>query len=98
MAIRSYLDKGTRDIAAGVNSKRARSSLPILLHAMARRRLGYLAAAESLEDLLAWPGLNLHALTGDRIGQHAIRINDQYRICFLWLEDGIEDVEITDYH
>src|SRR3954471_16083100 len=85
VAIRGYRDRGTRDIAAGVTSKAARSLLPVSLHEVARRRLAYLAAARSLDDLRAWPGLNLHALTGGRRGQHAIRINDQYRICFRWV-------------
>src|SRR2546421_10568849 len=85
MAIRSYRDRGTRDIAAGVSSKAARKTLPVLLHPLARRRLAFLAAARSLDDLRARAGLNLHALAGDRQGQHAIRINDQYRVCFGWI-------------
>jgi proteic killer suppression protein len=98
MAIRTYHDAGTRDIAAGVNSKAARKSLPSDLHEGARRRLAFLAAAESLDDLRARSGLNLHALHREREGQHAIRINDQYRICFLWRSPDADDVEITDYH
>ncbi len=98
MAIRNYRDKGTRDIAAGMNSKAARRALPVELHELARRRLAFLAAALSLQDLLARPGLNLHALGGDRRGQHAIRINDQYRICFVWAAGDAEEVEVTDYH
>jgi proteic killer suppression protein len=86
MAIRSYHDRGTRDIAAGMNSKAA------------RRRLAFLAAAVSLDDLRARPGMNLHALSGDRTGEFAIRINDQYRICFVWNAGDVEVVEITDYH
>ena len=98
MASRGYGDQGTRDIAAGKNSKPARRVLPVVLHELARRRLAFLAAAQSLDDLRARPGLNLHALQRDRRAQHAIRINDQYRICFVWTEGGAEDVEITDYH
>jgi len=98
MAIRSYHDRGTRDIAFGINSKAARQKLPVDLHDPARRRLAFLAAAQSLDDLRAWRGLNLHVLTGDRRGQHAIRINDQYRICFYWIKTDADDVEITDYH
>jgi len=98
VAIRSYHDAGTRDIAHGINSKAARQTLPVNLHAQARRRLAYLAAAQTLDDLRAWLGLNLHGLTGDRDGQHAIRINDQYRICFIWSSGDADDVEITDYH
>ena len=96
--IRSYRDKGTRDVAAGVNSKAARRKLPASLHDLARRRLAFLDAARSLEDLRARSGLNLHPLQRDRRGQHAIRINDQYRICFTWTDGDAYDVEITDYH
>lgn len=98
MAIRGYRDKGTRDIATNVLSKSARRALPIELHEIARRRLAYLAAVMSLDDLRTRPGLNLHALERDRHGQHAIRINDKYRICFRWITGDADDVEITDYH
>lgn len=98
MAIRSYRDRGTRDIAAGTNSKAARRILPAALHEVARRRLAFLSAVESLQDLLARPGLKLHALGGDRGGQYAIRINDQYRVCFFWVAGDADEVEITDYH
>jgi proteic killer suppression protein len=98
MAIRGYRDRATHDIAAGVNSKAARRSLPADLHDQARRRLAFLAAAQTLGELRAWPGLNLHALAGDRSGQHAIRINDQYRICFVWEDGDALAVEMTDYH
>src|SRR5579862_2286605 len=98
MAIRSYHDRGTRDIAAGMNSKAVRGALPVQLHEAARRRLAFLAAAVSLDDLRARPGMNLHALSGDRTGEFAIRINDQYRICFVWNAGDVEVVEITDYH
>jgi len=57
-----------------------------------------LDAAAVLEDLRVPPGNRLEALKGDRAGQHSIRINDQYRICFVWKEDGPHDVEIVDYH
>jgi proteic killer suppression protein len=98
VAIHSYRDKGTRDIAAGANSKPARRSLPVDLHELARRRLAFLSASQSLDDLRARPGLNLHALVGDRKGQYAIRINEQFRICFHWIAGDAMDVEITDYH
>jgi proteic killer suppression protein len=55
-------------------------------------------AALRLDDLKSPPGNRLHALSGDRKGQHAIRINDQFRLCFRWTEGGAEDVEINDYH
>jgi proteic killer suppression protein len=98
MSIRDYRDRGTRDIAAGQPTKFARRVLPVELHEIAKRRLAFLAAAESLHDLQARPGLNLHALIGDRVGQLAIRVNDQFRICFIWTKTGVADVEITDYH
>jgi proteic killer suppression protein len=98
VAIRSYRDKGSRDIAAGANSKAARRLLPIEFHGLARRRLAFLAAAMSLEDLRVRPGLNLHALRHDRTGQQAIRINDQYRICFVWNAGDASEVQVTDYH
>ena len=64
----------------------------------ALRKLVLLDAAESLDDLRAVPGNLLEKLTGDRTGQHSIRINDQWRVCFRWKEDDAEDVEIVDYH
>ena len=65
---------------------------------IARRKLLYLHRARSLQDLRVPPGNRLEALKGDRKGQHSIRINDQWRICFVWREDGAHDVEIVDYH
>lgn len=64
----------------------------------ARRRLEILEAAESLTELRIPPGNRLEALKGDRAGQHSIRVNDQWRICFLWRDGDAYDVEITDYH
>jgi len=64
----------------------------------ARRKLEMLQAAMDLRELLAPPGNRLEALSGDRAGQHSIRINDQWRICFRWTTAGAEDVEIVDYH
>ena len=64
----------------------------------ARRKLLYLSQARSLQDLLVPPGNRLEALKGDRKGQHSIRINDQWRICFRWVEGHVYDVEIVDYH
>lgn len=66
--------------------------------AVAVRKLDQLEASVHLTDLRIPPGNRLEALTGDRKGQHSIRINDQYRICFVWRMDGAHDVEITDYH
>lgn len=64
----------------------------------ARRKLDMLDAAEKLEDLRSPPGNRLEALKGDRVGQHAIRINNQWRICFVWKDGEAHDVEITDDH
>ena len=67
------------------------------IQSRARRKLILLDDALDLNDLRRTPGNRLEALKGDRAGQHSIRINDQWRICFIW-EDGAEDVEIVDYH
>lgn len=93
----SFRDRGTREIFDGTDSKRARRILPRDLHARAGRVLDQLNAAPSLRSL-SLPGLRLEKLRGDREGQHSIRINDQYRVCFRWTERGPADVEITDYH
>jgi toxin HigB-1 len=65
---------------------------------VARRKLDMLDAAARLDDLRAPPGNRLEALRGDRVGHHSIRINDQWRICFVWRKGGAEEVEIVDYH
>ena len=64
----------------------------------ARRKLEMIEAAEGLKELRVPPGNRLEALRGDRKGQYGIRINDRLRICFRWVDDGAEDVEIVDYH
>lgn len=64
----------------------------------ARIKLAFLGNAKSLTDLQRIPGLRLEKLSRDRAGQHSIRINDKYRICFRWEDDEAHDVEITDYH
>lgn len=64
----------------------------------ARRKLLMLDAAHVLDDLRSPPGNRLEALRGDRAGQHAIRINDQWRLCFVWTAAGPQEVEIVDYH
>lgn len=68
------------------------------LQRVAQRKLRILNAASELSSLRVPPGNRLEKLVGNRSGQYSIRINDQYRICFLWREGGAEDVEITDYH
>ena len=95
--IRSFKNQGTEDVFNGVDSKAARKVCPSDLAKVARRKLGMLDAAVTLTDLRSPPKNKLEKLEDDREGQHAIRINDQYRICFVW-QDGAEAVEITDYH
>jgi len=68
------------------------------IHRVALRKLRQVGSAESIEDLRIPPGNRLEALKGDRAGQHSIRINDQWRICFVWTAAGPEEVEIVDYH
>jgi toxin HigB-1 len=67
------------------------------IESVARRKLELIAAAKKLDDLRSPPGNRLEALKGDRAGQHSIRVNDQFRVCFRWNE-GAENVEIVDYH
>jgi proteic killer suppression protein len=96
--IRSFKNAGTEAIYNGVNTKEARRICPQKLWGVAVRKLDMLDVAASLTDLRAPPGNRLEALTGDRSGQYSIRINEQYRICFVWTDLGPEEVEITDYH
>ena len=93
----SFRDKGTEDIFDGLSTKAARRTLGPQLHGRAAKALDRLNSAISLRSL-SLPGLQLEKLKGDRVRQHSIRINDQYRICFLWSEAGAENVEIVDYH
>lgn len=94
----SFADVGTADIFDGTIGKRARKCCPGGIWKVARRKLDMIHYAAALKDLKLPPSNKLHALTGDRAGQRAIRINDQYPVCFTWTEAGAEDVEITDYH
>ena len=96
--IRSFRGSGTEDIFDQADTKRARKICPKSLWKVARRKLEWLDSAASLEDLRSPPANRLEALKKDRAGQHGIRINDQYRVCFVWTEMGPEDVEIVDYH
>jgi proteic killer suppression protein len=96
--IRSFADAGTEDVFNGRSTKAARKAVPGSLIAVARRKLDALNAAQRLEDLRVPPGNRLEALKGDRAGQHSVRINDQFRICFTWSSEGPELVEIVDYH
>lgn len=94
----TFRDRGTEDIFNRISSKEARRSCPEQIWNIARRKLDQMNAVVSLDALRVPPGNQLEILKGDRIGQHSIRINDQFRICFVWTTDGPENVEITDYH
>jgi proteic killer suppression protein len=96
--IQSFKNQATEDIFNGINSKAARSTCPQTLWRVAFRKLDQLDSAETLDDLRVPPGNRLEMLKGDRRGQHSIRINEQYRICFVWAETGASEVEIVDYH
>jgi proteic killer suppression protein len=96
--IRSFATRGTRDVFDGADSRAARRTCPGAIWPTARRKLDQLNQAHRLEDLAASPNNRLERLRGDRVGQHSIRINDRYRLCFRWTASGPEDVEIVDYH
>jgi proteic killer suppression protein len=91
--IRSFADK---DTAALANGERVRRWINI--ESVARRKLAQLHAAATLDFMRVPPGNRLEALRGDRSGQHSIRINDQFRVCFVWKDGDAFGVEITDYH
>ncbi len=92
--IRSF---GNKDTERLWRRERVPSIDPRILR-VALRKLRQVGAAVALEDLRLPPGNRLEALKGDRAGQHSIRINDQWRICFTWTDAGPEEVEIVDYH
>lgn len=92
--IRSFADQQTELVWSGRQSRR----LPSDMQAVALRKLRLLNQAKSLTDLRIPPGNRLEALHGGRHGQMSIRINEQWRICFIWTEGGPADVEIVDYH
>ena len=96
--IRTFRDLGAEDIFNARDTKRARKSCPPILWAVARRKLELLDSAGALTDLRVPPANRLEALKGDRRGQHSIRVNDQFRICFDWTELGPAQTEIVDYH
>jgi proteic killer suppression protein len=96
--IQSFRNQGTEDVFDGKNSKAARKGCPSSLRKIAVRKLDQLDSAGELNDLKVPPGNRLEALRGNRKGQYSIRINEQYRICFKWLTDGPDEVELVDYH
>ena len=89
----SFRDADTESLAIGRRTRRFAS-----IETVARRKLRQLEIAGRLDDLRVPPGNRLEALKGDRVGQHSIRINDQFRVCFRWTLAGPADVEIVDYH
>ncbi len=98
IVIVSFADQASEDMFSGISSKAARKACPQPLWKIARRKLDMLNQAAALKDLRVPPGNRLEALKHDRQGQHSIRINEQYRICFHWTSEGPAEVEVTDYH
>ena len=92
--IKTFADRHTRDLYATGKSRR----FPPDVAKRATRRLEYIDLATRLDDLKVPPGNRLHALGRERAGQHAISVNDQWRICFRFVDGDAYDVEITDYH
>ena len=91
--IRQFSDEDAERLFHSESVRRFKS-----IEDVARRKLLQLNAAQRLDDLRVPPGNRLEALRGGRRGQHSIRVNDQWRICFSWRDDGAYDVEIVDYH
>jgi toxin HigB-1 len=91
--IQSFKDSDTKELFEARSNRRWAAIAVVAL-----RKLDQIEASLNLADLRVPPGNRLEALKGDRAGQHSIRINDQYRICFVWKPEGGHDVEITDYH
>nr|WP_155303386.1 type II toxin-antitoxin system RelE/ParE family toxin [Desulfosarcina widdelii] len=92
-----FKNKATEDIFNGRASKSAMKACPKTLWEIACRKLDQLDSVVNFDDLRVPPGNRLEALSGNRKGQCSFRINSQYRICFIWTENGPTDVEITDY-
>lgn len=95
MAIQGYKDKRLQAI---LDEGKVPKGMPADLAGVLRRKLVMLDAAKALDDLRAPPANRLEALKADRIGQHSIRVNKQFRLCFRWGEQGPVDVEFVDYH
>lgn len=96
--IRSFADEATEDLFNGVDSRRARARCPRDMWPVVRRKLMQLNRVRDLRELSVPPGKRLERLSGDRQGQHSIRLNDQYRVCFRWEAPYADEVEVTDYH
>lgn len=93
MAIQSFKCRDTQSLFAGRRIRRF-----VGIESVAMRKLAMLHRAGTLDDLRVPPGNRLEALKGGRTGQFSIRVNDQFRVCFVWTENGPQDVEIVDYH
>jgi proteic killer suppression protein len=93
MPIQSFKCRDTEALFRGFRVRRF-----VNIESVARRKLNAVNAAHEPRDLAAPPGNRLEELSGSRRGQHSIRINDQWRVCFVWSEGGANDVEIVDYH
>jgi proteic killer suppression protein len=91
--IKTFANQATANLFAGKRVARWTN-----IQIVATRKLQQLDSAATLECLRVPPGNRLEALTGDRKGQHSLRINDQWRLCFVWRADGVHQVEIVDYH
>ena len=96
--IHTFKNNGTEDIFNGKNTKAARRICPQNLWKIASRKLDQLDSVNALDQLRIPPGNQLETLAGDRQGQYSIRINNQYRICFVWKDNEPDQVEIVDYH
>ena len=93
MAIQSFKCSDTEDLFKGKSVKRF-----VQIQRVAMRKMAMLNRAATLNDLRVPPGNRLESLSDDRKGQHSIRVNDQWRVCFVWSEQGPSQVEIVDYH
>lgn len=96
--IASFANAATEDLFNGLDSRRARAACRSELWPIVRRKLTQLNRVRDVRELTIPPGNRLERLKGDRRGQHSIRINDQYRICFRWEGSHAYEVEVTDYH
>ena len=96
--IRSFKDQGTEDVFNGRATKQARQTCPQQLWSVAVRKLDQLDSIVRLEELGIPPGNRLEKLKGERAGQYSIRINERYRLCFVWTDTGPAEAGIVDYH
>ena len=94
----SFRGEGTEDIFNGKNTRTERKTCPQDLWKIAVRKLDLLDSVITMNELLIAPGNRPEALIGERKGQYSIRINKQYRVCFVWTDSGPDKVEIVDYH